>query len=171
MAASSNKGINKQIDKGRRFTEFGFEQSLPIFRMIGTEPKKIESPNLFIRVTGITKYLVIWLFGKTKFGDLGCPKKTGETKFGNNRPKLLGALPKNGISLEGITIFLEKILAKTPNPNFCKVSLHLGHSHKELESGIFSIFLGEMSILGSQEVITKIGSIAKIGLPIRPNWV
>jgi hypothetical protein len=25
-----------------------------------------------------------------------------------------GALPKNGISLEGITIFLEKILAKTP---------------------------------------------------------
>jgi hypothetical protein len=27
-----------------------------------------------------------------------------------------GALPKNGISLEGIIIFLEKILAKTPNP-------------------------------------------------------
>jgi hypothetical protein len=25
-------------------------------------------------------------------------------------------LPKNGISLEGIIIFLEKILAKTPNP-------------------------------------------------------
>jgi hypothetical protein len=36
-----------------------------------------------------------------------------------------GALPKNGISLEGIIIFLEKILAKTPNPNFCQVSL--GH--------------------------------------------
>jgi hypothetical protein len=27
-----------------------------------------------------------------------------------------GALPKNGISLEGIIIFLEKISAKTPNP-------------------------------------------------------
>jgi hypothetical protein len=30
MAASSNKGINKQIDKGCGFTEFSFEQSLPI---------------------------------------------------------------------------------------------------------------------------------------------
>jgi hypothetical protein len=28
----------------------------------------------------------------------------------------LGASPKNGISLEGIILFLEKILAKTPNP-------------------------------------------------------
>jgi hypothetical protein len=28
----------------------------------------------------------------------------------------LGASPKNGISFEGITIFLEKLLAKTPNP-------------------------------------------------------
>jgi hypothetical protein len=28
----------------------------------------------------------------------------------------LGAWPKNGISLEGIIIFLEKISAKTPNP-------------------------------------------------------
>jgi hypothetical protein len=28
----------------------------------------------------------------------------------------LGAWPKNGISFEGITILLEKILAKTPNP-------------------------------------------------------
>jgi hypothetical protein len=27
-----------------------------------------------------------------------------------------GALPKNGIFLEGIIIFLEKILAKTQNP-------------------------------------------------------
>jgi hypothetical protein len=28
----------------------------------------------------------------------------------------LWSLAKNGISLEGIIIFLEKILAKTPNP-------------------------------------------------------
>jgi hypothetical protein len=116
--------------------------------------------------------LVIWLFGKTEFGNLGHPKKTGETEFGNNRPKLLGASPKNGISLEGITIFLEKILAKTPNPTFCKVSLHLhlGHSAKNWNLA-FSAFFGEMSILGSQDVITKIGSIAKIGLPIGPNRV
>jgi hypothetical protein len=40
MAASSNKGINKRIDKGHGFTEFGFEQNSPIFRMIGTEQKK-----------------------------------------------------------------------------------------------------------------------------------
>jgi hypothetical protein len=33
-----------------------------------------------------------------------------------------GASPKNGISLEGISIFLEKILAKTPNPELCEVS-------------------------------------------------
>jgi hypothetical protein len=56
----------------------------------------------------------------TEFGDSGHPKKTEETEFGNNRPKPLGSLAKNGISLEGITIFLEKILAKTPNPDFCE---------------------------------------------------
>jgi hypothetical protein len=39
MAASSNKGINKWIDKGHGFTEFGFEQNSPIFWMIGTEQK------------------------------------------------------------------------------------------------------------------------------------
>jgi hypothetical protein len=32
----------------------------------------------------------------------------------------LGALAKNGISLEGIIIFLEKILAKTPNPELLR---------------------------------------------------
>jgi hypothetical protein len=32
----------------------------------------------------------------------------------------LGASPKNGISLEGIIIFLEKILAKTPNPELLR---------------------------------------------------
>jgi hypothetical protein len=44
----------------------------------------------------------------------------------------------------------------------------LGHSAKNWNLA-FSAFLGEMSILGSQEVIAKIGSIAKIGLPIRPD--
>jgi hypothetical protein len=44
---------------------------------------------------------------------LGHPKKTKETEFGNNHPKPLESLAKNGISLEGITIFLKKIL---PNP-------------------------------------------------------
>jgi hypothetical protein len=34
----------------------------------------------------------------TEFGDLGHPKKTKETKFGDNHPKLLGSLAKNGIS-------------------------------------------------------------------------
>jgi hypothetical protein len=32
----------------------------------------------------------------------------------------LGASPKNGISLEGIIMFLEKILAKTPNPELLR---------------------------------------------------
>jgi uncharacterized protein YvpB len=32
----------------------------------------------------------------------------------------LGASPKNGISLEGIIIFLEKISAKTPNPELLR---------------------------------------------------
>jgi hypothetical protein len=32
----------------------------------------------------------------------------------------LEASPKNGISLEGIIIFLEKILAKTPNPELLR---------------------------------------------------
>jgi hypothetical protein len=91
--------------------------------------------------------LVIWLFGKTEFGNLGHPKKTGETEFGNNRPKLLGASPKNGISLEGITIFLEKILAKTPNPTFCKVSLHLhlGHSAKNWNLAFSAFFWGNVN--------------------------
>jgi hypothetical protein len=31
-----------------------------------------------------------------------------------------GASPKNGISLEGIIIFLEKILAKTPHPKLLR---------------------------------------------------
>jgi hypothetical protein len=31
-----------------------------------------------------------------------------------------GASPKNGISLEGIIIFLEKISAKTPNPELLR---------------------------------------------------
>jgi hypothetical protein len=31
-----------------------------------------------------------------------------------------GASPKNGISLEGIIIFLEKISAKTPNPDLLR---------------------------------------------------
>jgi hypothetical protein len=35
---------------------------------------------------------------------------------------------------------------------------------------VFSAVFGEMSILGSPEVITKIGSIAKIGLLIGCNW-
>jgi hypothetical protein len=57
----------------------------------------------------------------TEFGDSGHPKKTEETDlFGDNRPKPLGSLAKNGISLEGITIFLEKISAKTPNPELLR---------------------------------------------------
>jgi hypothetical protein len=32
----------------------------------------------------------------------------------------LGASPKNGISLEGIIIFLKKISAKTPNPELLR---------------------------------------------------
>jgi hypothetical protein len=60
--------------------------------------------------------LVIWVTQITKFGNSGHPKK--ETEFGNNRR----ALPKNGISLEGIMIFLDKMSAKTP-VNFCEVSL------------------------------------------------
>jgi hypothetical protein len=32
----------------------------------------------------------------------------------------LGASPKKGISLEGIIIFLEKISAKTPNPELLR---------------------------------------------------
>jgi hypothetical protein len=40
----------------------------------------------------------------------------------------------------------------------------LGHSAKNWNLA-FSAFFGEMSIFGSQEVIAKIGSIAKIGLP------
>jgi hypothetical protein len=42
----------------------------------------------------------------------------------------------------------------------------LGHSAKN-QNLAFSAFFGEMSIFGSQEVIAKIGSIAKIGLPDR----
>jgi hypothetical protein len=56
-------------------------------------------------------YLVIRLFGYSVielFGYSGHPKKIAQNR--------LGVLPKNGISFEGITIFLEKILAKTPNP-------------------------------------------------------
>jgi hypothetical protein len=45
-----------------------------------------------------------------------------------------------------------------------------GHSTNN-QNLVFSAFFGEISILGSQEVITKIGSIAKIGLPIGPNRV
>jgi hypothetical protein len=45
-----------------------------------------------------------------------------------------------------------------------------GHSAKNRNLA-FSAFFGEMSILGSQEVIAKIGSIAKIGLPIGPDRV
>jgi hypothetical protein len=45
-----------------------------------------------------------------------------------------------------------------------------GHSAKN-RNRAFSAFWGEMSILGSQEVITKIGSIAKIRLLIGPNRV
>jgi hypothetical protein len=41
---------------------------------------------------GISSYLVIWVTRITKFGDLGHPKKTEETKFGDNRPKPLGSL-------------------------------------------------------------------------------
>jgi hypothetical protein len=44
----------------------------------------------------------------------------------------------------------------------------LGHSAKNRNLA-FSEFFGEMSTLGSQEVIAKIGSIAKIGLLIGPN--
>jgi hypothetical protein len=58
---------------------------------------------------------------KTEFGDSGHPKKTEETEFGDNLLSW-GALPKNGISLEGITIFLEKISANPQIPSFCEVS-------------------------------------------------
>jgi hypothetical protein len=37
-----------------------------IFWMIRMKLKKTELPNLVIRVTQITKYLVIWLFGVPK---------------------------------------------------------------------------------------------------------
>jgi hypothetical protein len=51
-----------------------------------------------------------------EFGYSGHPKKTKENKFGNNCSNPLESLAKNGISLEGITILWEKILANTPNP-------------------------------------------------------
>jgi hypothetical protein len=44
------------------------------------------------------------------------PNHLNAPKFSDNCPKPLWSLAKNGISLEGIIIFLEKILAKTPNP-------------------------------------------------------
>jgi hypothetical protein len=54
------------------------------------------------------------------------------------------------------------------HPTFCEVSQ--GHSAKN-QNLAFSAFFAEMSILGSQEVIIKIGSIPKIELPIGPNRV
>jgi hypothetical protein len=42
----------------------------------------------------------------------------------------LGASQKNGISLEGIIIFLEKILAKTPNPELLR-SIPVGGENTE----------------------------------------
>jgi hypothetical protein len=43
----------------------------------------------------------------------------------------LVASPKNGISFEGITIFLEKISAKPQIPNFCEVSQVMGYTYVE----------------------------------------
>jgi hypothetical protein len=151
MAESSNKGINKRIDKGCGFTEFGFEQSLPIFRMIGTEQKK----------NRITKFSYSGHPNNRIFGYLGKPNLViwviqrklekpnlaiiTQKSFGEPRQKMESLLRKS-------QYFWEKILAKTPNPNFCKVSLHLylGHSAKNWNLA-FSAFFGEMSILGSQE--------------------
>jgi hypothetical protein len=45
-----------------------------------------------------------------------------------------GASPKSGISLEGIRIFLEKILAKTPNPELLLTSLHSSLIYTNLQS-------------------------------------
>jgi hypothetical protein len=80
-------------------------------------------------------YLVIWLFGYSVirlFGSTEYPNNQiiwlflrlfGSPELTRMHPNLAiiaqnrwGASPKNGISLEGIIIFLEKILAKTPNP-------------------------------------------------------
>jgi hypothetical protein len=129
------KGSTKRLTKGAGFTEFGFEQSLPIFWMIQTKPKKLKLPNLVIQISEEPNIwlfdLVIWI---TKFGNFGYldirrkpkktkenqrkPKKTKENQRKPKKPNLViiaqnrwGASPKNGISLEGITIFLEKILA------------------------------------------------------------
>jgi hypothetical protein len=45
-------------------------------------------------VTQRTKYSVIRVTQRTEFGDSGHPKKTKETKFGDNHPKPLGSLAK-----------------------------------------------------------------------------
>ncbi len=108
-------------------------------RIIRTHRNSSESPNSVIRVTRITEHPNNRSFGYschqnnrifgcsvipvtriTKFGDSAIrrtPKKPNLAIIAQNR---WGASRKNGISFEGITIFLEKISAKTPNPELLK---------------------------------------------------
>jgi hypothetical protein len=79
---------------------------------------------MYVCVTAKFGYSVIRVTRITEFGDSGHPKNTEETEFGDNRPKPLVSLAKNGISFEGITIFLEKISAKTPNPELLRSHRH-----------------------------------------------
>jgi hypothetical protein len=83
------------------------------------KPKKTESPNSVIRATRITEYSVIQV--KNRIWFFGSPKLTrmhpNLAIIAQNR---LGALPKTEISLEVIIIFLEIILAKTPNPELLR---------------------------------------------------
>jgi hypothetical protein len=98
---SSWKKISKYIRKNFEFLFERFEQTIFFQRC---EISRIP-PNSIIRVI------------RRK------PKKTEENQ---RKPNLAiiaqnrGALPKSGISFEGITIFLEKILAKTPNPKLLR---------------------------------------------------
>jgi hypothetical protein len=76
-------------------------------------------------------YSVLRVTRITEFGSSGHPNNRirffGSPELTRMHPNLaiiaqnrLGASPKNGISLEGIIIFLEKISAKTPNPELLR---------------------------------------------------